>query len=196
MVFNTLLPLHSCSPDTGLQNLDYWDTDRDIQVFIITLDEEEVSGPLIAAYKYKKVVNKTVSIPMSMLEQYRNLQKIPSDPLISLPKIPTNPPEFKGSDKFTAERRDKMNINPEGFLWPKEVNLVYELIRLQEAGIAWDILERGSFREDYFKPIAFPVVPHIPWAEKNIPIPPGIYNNVVALIKEKLSVGVYEPSNL
>ena len=35
----------------------------------------------------------------------------------------------------------------------------------------------------------------MPWMEKNIPIPPGIYNEVCRVIKTKIDAGVYEPSN-
>jgi len=60
--------------------------------------------------------------------------------------------------------------------------------------IAWDLTECGNFRKDYFKPIIIPTVPHMPWVEHNIPIPPGIYE-VVRIIKEKIKIGVYERSN-
>jgi len=36
---------------------------------------------------------------------------------------------------------------------------------------------------------------HIPFIEHNIPIPPGIYDKVCAIIKKKLDSGVYELSN-
>jgi hypothetical protein len=40
-----------------------------------------------------------------------------------------------------------------------------------------------------------PVLPHIPWVQKNIPISPGIYDEVCRTIKRKIDVGVFEPSN-
>ena len=55
--------------------------------------------------------------------------------------------------------------------------------------------ERGKFCEDMFPLIEMPVVEHIPWALKNIPIPPGLYGEVCKIIKTKLDAGVYEPSN-
>ena len=39
------------------------------------------------------------------------------------------------------------------------------------------------------------MVPHEPYIERNIPIPPGIYKEVCGIIKSKLEAGVYEPSN-
>ena len=54
--------------------------------------------------------------------------------------------------------------------------------------------ERNSLRDDYFTLYIIPVVPHIPWTEHNIPIPPGIRKRVVQLLREKIAVELYEPS--
>ena len=48
--------------------------------------------------------------------------------------------------------------------------------------------------EDYFSPYQIPVIEHVPWALKNIPIPPGNREKVITLLKEKIQAGVYEPS--
>jgi len=77
------------------------------------------------------------------------------------------------SEKFTKEWMEKMDINPSGFLWLEEHNLVLFLIKEQEAAIAWDPSEWGNFRKDYFKSIVIPTVEHISWVKQNIPIPPG-----------------------
>ena len=66
---------------------------------------------------------------------------------------------------------------------------------VQELGFAWTDQERGHFREDFFPPVEIPTVPHKPWIQRNIPIPPGIYDEVCKVIRRKLDAGVYEPSN-
>ena len=66
---------------------------------------------------------------------------------------------------------------------------------LQNLGFAWNDSQRGSFRKDFFPPVRMPVVEHKPWVLRNIPIPPGIYNELCDLIRIKLAAGVYEPSN-
>src|SRR6266481_2518151 len=106
-----------------------------------------------------------------------------------------HPPDFVASEKFTEEHRERMNINASGFLWPEEEKLVLFLIKAQEEGIAWDVSERGNFGKDYFDPIVIPTIEHIPWVEWNIPIPPGIYDEVIRILKEKIRVGIYERSN-
>ena len=88
-----------------------------------------------------------------------------------------------------------MNINASSFLWPDEEKLVLFLIKAQEEGIAWDMSEWGNFQKDYLNPVVIPTIEHIPWVEWNIPIPLGIYNKIVKILKEKMHVGVYERSN-
>jgi hypothetical protein len=65
---------------------------------------------------------------------------------------------------------------------------------LNEKALAFEDPERGTLRESYFPPYIIPTVPHIPWEFKNIPIPPGIRNDVIKLLKDKIAAGVYEPS--
>ena len=56
-------------------------------------------------------------------------------------------------------------------------------------------MERGSFKKEFFPPVSIPTVPHKPWVLRNRPIPPGLMDRVLKIIKEKLDAGVYEPSN-
>ena len=51
------------------------------------------------------------------------------------------------------------------------------------------------FEKTSSPPVEMPVVPHTPWVQRNIPIPPGIYDDVCKLIKKKLDAGVFKPSN-
>ena len=64
-----------------------------------------------------------------------------------------------------------------------------------EHGFAWDESQKESFRQDFFPPIKMPVIPHVPWALRNIPIPPGIYNEVLKILRDKIASGTYEPSS-
>ena len=66
---------------------------------------------------------------------------------------------------------------------------------LHQDGFAWNDTERGHFREDFFLLIDMPVVPHKPCVLRNIPIPPGIYDDVCEAICRKLQAGTFEPSN-
>ncbi|HEV7735893.1 MAG TPA: reverse transcriptase family protein, partial [Chlamydiales bacterium] len=148
----------------------------------------------LVAGRYKKVADRVKPVPTTYPEKFKTVRRIPSDPLIGMPVLPKKPPDFVPTEKFTMVRKDEMKLNPEGFMWPEEEKLVIWIIRAHEGVFAWDASERGMFRKDYFAPIVIPVVEHVPWAEKNIPIPPGLYHEIVDIVKEKVQVGTYEPS--
>src|SRR5882724_5829040 len=157
--------------------------------------KESCSFDALRSTHYKKVANCIWPVWTTLPEEYCIFQRIPSDHLLSLPILPTHPPNFIPSEKFTQEHWEKMNINTSSFLWLDEEKLVLFPIKAQEEGIAWDVSEWGNFKKDYFDPVVIPTIEHIPWVECNIPIPLGIYDKVVKILKEKIWVGVYERSN-
>ncbi|OJA16950.1 hypothetical protein AZE42_13891, partial [Rhizopogon vesiculosus] len=57
------------------------------------------------------------------------------------------------------------------------------------------LLYPHRFRDDYFPPAIIPTIKHTPWVHHQPPIPPGIHDEVIALVKSKIASGVYEPSN-
>ena len=146
--------------------------------------------------KYKPVAIKVKPISADLPKKYRIERNIVGDPLKEMPTLDPNSPAFQPTGRYTQERKEKMDkIHPEGFLQPAERHLMHDFVCKQNQGFAWDDSERGRFREDFFPSIDIPTVPHTPWTEKNIPIPPGIYDEVCAIIKTKIAAGVYEPSN-
>ena len=146
-------------------------------------------------FAYKKVANRVKPVATTLPEEFRIVRKIPGDPLAELPKLPTHPPEFVPGARYTQERKEAMPVNIDDFLWPEEEKLVHYIIKSHEYAFAWIEEEKGKFSEDYFEPVVFPTVEHVPWVLKNIPIPPGIYSQVIEVIKNKIRTGVYEPSN-
>ena len=98
--------------------------------------------------------------------------------------------------RYMEERKDVIDqAHPGDFLLPAERALMHSFMSIQNATFAWCDPEHGHFREDFFPPIDILMIPHKPWVECNIPIPPGIYEKVCCLIKIKLDTGVYKPSN-
>ena len=83
----------------------------------------------------------------------------------------------------------------DGFLSTEEMKLLHHFMMLQNEGFTWTDTERGCFKKEYFPPIEIPTVPHIPWVQKNIPIPPGLYPEICEIIRTKIDARVYEPSN-
>jgi hypothetical protein len=157
-----------------------------------------VTPPLaiFAGKKYKPVALKVRPVETELPSHFCIVRKIEGDPLEDMPQLPTCPTDFEPTGRYTAERKaqfDKIHVGD--FLLPEERKLMHRLMCLQNQVFAWDDSERGHFREDFFPPIEMPTIPHKPWAERNIPIPPGIYDEVCCLIKKKIDVGIYEPSN-
>ena len=119
----------------------------------------------------------------------------PPDPLVLIPVLPTDPPDFTPGERYTRERYEALNIDPAGFMWKDEKKLAHYVIKVDEKSLAWDESEKGSFKEEYFPPVQMATIEHIPYKERNIPIPPGILKIVIEYIKQRIASGIYEPSN-
>jgi hypothetical protein len=151
--------------------------------------------PPIKAKKYKPVALKTRPIIGELPGKFRIIRDIVGDPLATMPKLPTEPPTFAPCGRYTQEHKDIFDKNNAGFLLPEERKLMHYFMMLHQDAFAWNDTERGHFREDFFPPVDIPVVPHTPWVLRNIPIPPGIYDEVCKIIRKKLNAGTFEPSN-
>lgn len=148
-----------------------------------------------AKKKYKPVALKVKSVICELPEKFRILRNITGDPLKDIPILDTNPPSFIPTGRYTQERKELFDrLNP-GFLWPVERKLLHYFMMVHQDAFAWESSERGHFREDFFPPIEIPVIPHTPWVHRNIPIPPGLHEEVCRLIQDKIDAGVFEPSN-
>ena len=157
---------------------------------------ELVDQYLTTKKKYKPVALKTRPLLADLPEKFRIERKIIGDPLADMPPLNPSPPShFTPGARYTAERRAELRARHEHFLWPAELDLMDDMIKNQESAFAWTDNERGSFRRDFFPPVEIPTVPHKPWVLRNIPIPPGLYDEICDQIRKKIASGVYEPSN-
>lgn len=145
--------------------------------------------------KYRKAEQRVQPIATQLPEEFRIVREITGDPLADLPDLPTDPPPFTPGKRYTQERHDKLKLNPDGFLTGEEERLAHELVKLQEDALSWSEDERGEFRSDFFPHVRIPTVPHTPWVYRNIPIPPGLHDELVKIIRDKIASGAYEPSN-
>ena len=159
------------------------------------LPEEPMFMKLATKKKYKPVALKVKPVIGELPAKFRIIRQIIGDPLLNLPILPTNPPPFTPTGRYTQERKDLFDkLNP-GFLLPAERDLMHYFMMAHQDGFAWETSERGHFREDFFPPVDIPVIQHKPWVQRNIPIPPGLYTEVCRLVKDKIEAGVFEPSN-
>jgi hypothetical protein len=59
------------------------------------------------------------------------------------------------------EHHNKLQLNPDGFLWPEEEKLVHHLVREQEDSPPWVEEEKGEFQQDFFPLVCIPTVLHV-----------------------------------
>jgi integrase-like protein/reverse transcriptase-like protein len=152
-------------------------------------------GDTTLVQAYKKVAKKVRPVPASLPEDFRIIHCIPSDPLLTLPALPPCPPDFVPGTQLTQEHLDVLGLNQGGFLWPEELKLLQHVLKLNELGLAWTEAEKGHFRDDYFSPVKIPVIEHIPWVHRSLPILPGILDEVIQIFHDKFAAGVYEHSD-
>ena len=141
---------------------------------------------------YKPVDQRVRPISGTFPQEALVRRTFPHEPLDGLPILSRNPPDFKPTKKITSERLKLIDINGEGFLWPEEEKLFAQVMILNEGALAFEETDRGTLREDYFSPYIMPTEKHTAWEERNIPIPPGIKDKVIELLKHKMDAGVYE----
>ena len=159
-------------------------------------EKEELITVEVYASKYKPVALKVKPVYADLPKDFRIVRDIKGDPLADMPKLNPRPPEFTPTGRYTQERKEVIDkVHEEEFLWPEEKKLMHHLMMEQNQAFAWDDNERGRFREDFFPPIKIPTIEHTPWVHRNIPIPPGIYDQVCEIVQKKIQAGVYEPSN-
>ena len=150
----------------------------------------------MAKKKYKLVAQKVQLILDTLPLHFCIKCNITGDPLADLPTLSPHPPPFAPCGHYTEEWCTKMdNLHSTNFLWPTKRELLHHFVSLQNEGFTWDDSECGHFHRDFFLPIKIPIVVHTPWVKWNIPILPGIYNEVCRIIRVKMDAGVYEQSN-
>jgi transposase InsO family protein len=149
---------------------------------------------LVAAAKYKPVDRKVRPVPGVMPEEARTVRTFPSDPLEGYTKPDIDPPPFVDGERVTRERLNKLDLFKSGFLWPQEVRIAEAVLKRREKSLAFSEADKGRFRDDYFTGYKFPVIPHEPWQEKPIPLPPAWRPGIHKLFKEKVANGTYEPT--
>jgi len=150
-------------------------------------------NPARHALVYKPVAKKVRTMPTAMPAEYRVVHQLPADPLAGLPPLPSRPPAFCPGTRFMRKRTDKLDLDPAKWLWPEELKLVQWLVCAHECAFTWNTSERGHLNETCFLPYKIPMIPHTPWLQRNIPIPPATLGDVVRIIKEKITLGMYEP---
>lgn len=188
------------SPPSHVRMFDKYDSNRDLSELYFQVWGHQERRPYHGIRPdnpkpYKGVDRKVRPVPGIISEEAKTIRQIPEDPLLTLPFLTSRPPEFVHTTKLSEERMKKLGFDKEGFIWPEEWRLLLHVLTINEAAIAFTEEERGSFRRDYFSDYIIPVLPHIPWVERPLPIPPGLKDDLVNYLKDKIKSGFYEPAH-
>ena len=89
---------------------------------------------------YKRVDKKIHPVSMQLPPDCEVIRHIPENPLLTLPYLTNQPPDFAPTAKITWERMKELNVNATGFLWPEE-KLFQHVMKLNEQGIAFEDVE-------------------------------------------------------
>ena len=146
--------------------------------------------------KYKSVAKKVrplnVPLPTRYSEQRFFRPTMSRDPYES--PLTSTPPEFQYGGKLTKERIVEMHFGPEGWLSDAEKNLLLHVLRLREGALAFDRSEKGCLKQSYASDYVIPVVDHVPWQDKQIPLSKAQYPKIIELLKAEIAAGDLEPS--
>ena len=144
---------------------------------------------------YKRVDKKIKPVSQRIPPEFKVTRTVPYDLLTTLVPINMNFLDPKPTQKLTQERIDKINndLLSHDFLSPEERKLFLYVLIKNKAAIAFVDEDRGTLKESYFSPYKIPHIPHEPWQQKNIPIPPGLREKVIELLQLNIKAGVYKP---
>ena len=174
-------------------------TDPSARGQFVLAEVDQTGKPVASVYagkKYKPVALKVKPVYQELPDKYRIIRDIKGDPLADMPPLNPNPPPFVPKGRYTQERMEQMDkVHNTGFLQPEELKVIHDMVNNQNEAFAWEDSERGRFKQEYFPDIEMPVVEHKPWVLRNIPIPPGMHEDVMEFIRIKIKAGTYEPSN-
>jgi hypothetical protein len=146
--------------------------------------------------KYKLVTKKVTPIGATLPEEFCIVRNIQGDPLADLPILSPFPINFSPTGCYDQASFDIIKKNhPHSFLTTEERRFMHHFMMIHQDRFAWNETQKGSFRKDFFPPVCMPITKHVPWVLRNMPIPPGIYNAVLDVVRKKIAAGVYEQSN-
>jgi Integrase zinc binding domain/RNase H-like domain found in reverse transcriptase/Reverse transcriptase (RNA-dependent DNA polymerase) len=96
--------------------------------------------------------------------------------------------------KFTDETIAKLQIGGGEFLKEPEKKRFRDMLSKHGKAFASSPDEIGCVQPNVVAPMVIFTVPHVPWDLKPIPVPRALLPKLVSLLKEKMKMGILEPS--
>jgi hypothetical protein len=103
-------------------------------------------------------------------------------------------PKFSDIKEGSRLHSDRVDAIKEqlGELRQQEVDVFLEMLRKREAALAWDFTEKGMLHESVAPPQVINTIPHKAWQSKAFPLPRGMEEPVIKLLRTRLEAGVLE----
>ena len=96
--------------------------------------------------------------------------------------------------RFTEETLVKLQIGGGEFLKESEKKRFQDMLSKHGKAFASSPDEIGCVQPNIVAPMVIFTVPHVPWDLKPIPVPRALLPKLVSLLKEKMQMGILEPS--
>jgi hypothetical protein len=96
--------------------------------------------------------------------------------------------------KFTKETLARLKIGGDDFLTELEKKKFQDMLSMHGKAFASSPDEIGCVQPSVVTPMVIFTVPHVPWDLKPIPVPRTLLPKLVELLKEKIRMGILEPS--
>ncbi|RDB30717.1 hypothetical protein Hypma_006006 [Hypsizygus marmoreus] len=114
--------------------------------------------------KYKTVDRKVCPVPSYMPDESNQMFQPVTIP--QLPPLSLNPPlleNFVPTERLTHEHLDVILASvPEGFLQPREIDLLVDILQTRELGLAFVDSECGTFSDEFYPDYEISVIEHTP----------------------------------
>jgi hypothetical protein len=137
--------------------------------------------------KYKTVAKKVKPVATQLpLDTNDHVQQVGKEPRVREAR--------KIGHKFTEETMAKLKIGGGEFLNEQEKKMFRDMLSKHGKAFASSSNEIGCVQPSMVVPMVIFTVPHVPWDLKPIPIPRALLPKLVNLLKEKMQMGILEPS--
>ncbi|KAL2644470.1 hypothetical protein R1flu_012057 [Riccia fluitans] len=113
-------------------------------------------------------------------------------------EIASSEPNLRSSreigHKFTKETLEHLLIGGGEFLTTVEKELFRKMLTKHGKAFSFAPKEIGCVDPTIVSPMVIFTVPHVPWDLKPIPVPKALLPKLIELLKEKIEMGILEPS--
>ncbi|KAL3696746.1 hypothetical protein R1sor_010822 [Riccia sorocarpa] len=137
--------------------------------------------------KYKAVAKKVKPMAVQLpADSQQQVQRVTNEPILRNPQ--------RVGHKFTRETLEQLQIGGGEFLNSAEKRVFEAMIQRHGRAFSFAAEEIGCADPAVVAPMIIFTVPHVPWDMRPIPVPRAMLPKVIELLKEKVRMGILEPS--